>query len=232
MNRGELKTEILVRSGKDTTSAWTSEAFLNDWINQAHRWAAGFKPWVFTEGRVSSTYTSAREEWNFEGYKADSIKLLTIGGKRFEKVTFEDYQRFKEDESASTDKVFSDFSRTLWINTLTGCTGTLVAYGQFQPAMIPDGDGATADDLNTVFSPNGDEGNEAIIEKVLGNIYTRDDKQQATLHYQMAEKLLNDLWTRTMDEQYKYQTKDRGMFKDFDVLEGDYTDNLFRRNQF
>ncbi len=99
--------------------------------------------------------------------------------------------------------------------------------------MITDGDGTTADDLDTVFSPNGDEGNDAIIEKVLGSIYTRDNNpQEATLHYQTAEKLLNDLWTRTMDEQYKYQTKDRGMFKDFDVLEGDYTDNLFKRNQF
>ena len=230
MNRGEIKSEVLVRSGKDTTSAWTSEAFLNDWINQAHRWAAGFKPWVYSEGRVNSTYTSATEEWLFEGYKADSIRVLTIGGKRFGKITFEDYQQYKEDEPSGTDKVFTDYGRSLWVNTLTGCTGTITAYGQYQPADFADGDGA--DSLDTVFSPNGDEGNEAIIEKVLGNIYTRDDKQQATIHYQMAEKQLNDLWIRTMDEAYKYQTKDRGMFKDFDILEGDYTDNLFKRNQF
>ena len=232
MNRGELKTEILVRSGKDTLSAWTSEAFLNDWINQAHRWGAGYKPWPFTEGRISSTYTSAREEWNFEGYKADSFRLLQIGGKRFEKKNFEDYQMYREDESAGTDKIYSDFGNTVYINPNAGVTGTLTAWGQYQPALIPDGDGATADDLDTVFSGHGDEGNEAIIEKVLGNIYVRDNRQEAMVHYQLAQKCLEELWRRIGDEQFEYQTKNRGMFKDFSVLEGDYTDNLFKRNQF
>ena len=113
MTRGEIRTEILVRSGKDTTSAWTSEAFLNDWVNQAHKWAGGYKPWVFTEGRTSTTWASV-EELNFEGYKADSFRLLQIGGKRLTKLNFEDYQIFREEEASGTDRVFSDFGRLVF----------------------------------------------------------------------------------------------------------------------
>lgn len=229
MNRGEIKTEVLVRSGKDTTSAWTSEAFLNDWINQAHRWAAGYKPWPFTEGRQSTTYTGA-EEWNFEGVKSDSVRILQIDGKRFDKINFEDYQIFNEDQSSANDRVFSDFGNTLYINPRCGLSGTLTVWGQYQPSYILDGD--ENDETEMVFSPGSDEGNEAIIEKVLGNLYVRDDKQTAMQHYAMAEKQLQLLWGRISEEQFKYQTKDRGMFRDFDVLEGDYTDNLSRRNQF
>jgi len=230
MTRGDLKTEILVRSGKDTTSAWTSEAFLNDWINQAHRWAAGYKPWPFTEGRQSTTYTTT-EEWNFEGYKTDSIKLLEIGGERFEKLTFEDYKRYKEDQSSGTEKFYTDYANTLYVNTLSGASGTMTIWGQYIPAVIPDGDGLTADDIETVFV-GSDEGNEAIIEKVLGNLYNRDDKPAAIQHYQLAQKQLDDLWQRMTDSQFNYQTKDRGMFKGFDVLCGDYDDSLFNENRF
>jgi len=220
MDRGTIKTEILVRSGKDTTSAWISEAFLNDWINQSHRWAAGYKKWPFTEGRVSTTYASV-EEWNFEGYKSDSFRLLQVGGERFQKLNFEDYQIYKEENPSGTDKVYSDFGKTLFINTASGASGTLTAYGQYMPATIADGDGATGDDMETVFSDGNDEGNEAIIEKSLEYIAKRERKNdEAMLHAQNAKQVLDDLWTKVEAEQYAYQTKNRGIFPRFDVITG------------
>ena len=220
MDRGTIKTEILVRSGKDTTSAWISEAFLNDWINQSHRWAAGYKKWPFTEGRVSTTYASV-EEWNFEGYKSNSFRLLQVGGQRFQKLNFEDYQMYKENNPNGTDKVYSDFGKTLFINTASGASGTMTAYGQYMPAVIPDGDGATGDDMETVFSDGNDEGNEAIIEKSLEYIAKRERKNdEAMLHAQNAKQVLDDLWTKIEAEQFQYHTKDRGQYERFDVITG------------
>jgi hypothetical protein len=218
MDRGTIKTEILVRSGKDTTSAWISEAFLNDWINQSHRWAAGYKKWPFTEGRVSTTYTSV-EEWNFEGYKSDSFRLLQIGGQRFQKLNFEDYQIYKEKNPNGTDKIYSDFGKTLFINTASGASGTMTAYGQYMPANIPDGD--ENDNLETVFSDGNDEGNEAIVEKGLEYIAKRERKDsEAMMHAQNAKQVLDDLWTKIEAEQHMYHTKDRGIFPRFDVITG------------
>lgn len=234
MNRGEIKTEILVRSGKDTTSAWTSEAFLNDWINQSHRWAAGYKPWPFTEGRTSTTYTST-EEWSFEGYKADSFRLVQVGGSRLKKLNFNDYQLFKEENPTGNDRVFSDFGQLMFINPNLDLSGTLTAWGQFMPAYIPDGDGATADDLDTVFSPMGDEGNEAIISDVLAKLANRDGKRDdALVHKKNAIDALLSLWKRIEDEQAMYQTSDErgGMFDRINVLWGRTTSDERKENQF
>lgn len=230
MTRGDIRTEILVRSGKDTTSAWTSEAFLNDWINQNHKWAAGYKPWPWTEGRTSTTYAGT-EELTFEGYKADSFRIITVGGKTMQKIGFSDYLKFKEDQPSSDDRVFSDFAGVMYFNTLADVSGTLTAYGQYVPADIADGD---ANDLvETVFTPNGDEGNQAIIEKALAAIAYRDSNPQlATLHEKNAVTLLELLWKRVGDEQYAYQTKNRDMFKRFDVARGGFRGDVFNRDQF
>lgn len=230
MDRYDIKQEILVRGGKTTTSAWTSEAYLNDWINQSHRWAAGFKPWPYTEGRAQTTY-SGLETLNFEGYKADSFRFMTIGGERLQKIAFEDYIIFKEEQPDSNDKVYSDFGGLVYINPNADVSGTLVAYGQYQPANIADGE--TGDDMETVFTPNGDEGNQAIIERSLGNIAYRDgDKEEGEKRYASARMLLEELWRRIQDEQFAYHSKDRGMWERFDVIGGALHDELFRRDQF
>ena len=234
MNRGELKTEILVRSGKDTQSAWTSEAFLNDWINQNHRWAAGYKPWPFTEGRTSTTYAST-EEWSFEGYKADSFRIMTIGGKKLKKLNFNDYLIFRETQPTGDDRVFSDFGGLVYVNPYVDLSGTLVAYGQYQPADIPDGDGSTADDADTVFSQYADEGNQAIIERTLGYIAMRDgDKGTMKEKYLLANNILDGIWQRIEDEQYNYETHpdSGGMFDRIDVLRGRFRNVDSSEDQF
>lgn len=230
MNRGDLKTEILVRSGMTTTSAWLSETFLNNWINQAHRWAAGFKPWPYTEGRTQTTY-SGLEILEVEGYKADSFRFIYIGNERLQKLNFEDYKIFKEEQPNSSDKVYSDFGGLVYINTNMGISGTLVAYGQYMPANIVDNDGGDADEL--VFTEHGDEGNQAIIAKVRSWISSRENDQGASESQEAKSRaLLSELWGRIMDEQHAYHTKDRGWFKRFNVIGGVMHDELFNRDQF
>lgn len=235
MTRGEIKTEILVRSGKDTTSAWTSEAFVNDWINQNHKWAAGYKPWPMTEGRTSTTW-AATEEIKFEGYKADSFRIITVGGKRLQKINFDDYIAFKENEFSQSDRdsrVFSDKAGINYFNVSADVSGTMTAYGQYIPADIPDGDGSAGDDAETVFTGNGDEGNQAIIEKCLAYINYRDtNPSEAQLHDKNAKQILDDLWKRVQDEQFAYQTKDRSMFEYFNVIRGGHRGGIINEDQF
>ena len=235
MNNGDLMTEILVRSGKDTSSGWLSDTFLNDWISQAHRWAAGYKPWPFTEGRIHTTFATAvgvgADEWPFEGYKADSFRLVQIGGKRLRKLNMADYQIFREEETSGTDRVFSDFGGTVFINPNIDASGTLTVWGQYQPAEFDQTDSMST---NTVFTPNGDEGNEAIIEEVLGKIYNRESKQKEAIEKHMvAKSLLDDLWKRIEDEQHAYQThEDRGgMWERVDVVNGTHFNDI-KENQF
>lgn len=229
-NFGDIKNDVIRKLGIATTDAYYSDAILDNWIQQGHRWATSFRKWPFTEGRVSTTFTGA-EEWSFEGYKADSIRMLLIGGKRFQKLNYEDYLILREEEPASEERVFSDFGRLVIVNPDADASGTMTAYGQYVPVDIDITD-LTA---TTVFTGGDEEGNEAISEKVIEFAKIREQQtQDALIHSQKAEAILNDLWKRCQDEQFAYHThRSRGgMFKRINIIAGGVDDELIRRDQF
>lgn len=231
MNQNDIITEVLVRSGKSTESGWVSDTFLRNWTSQAHIRAAGYHKWPFTEGRTSTTYTTATEDWDFEGYKADSFRYLEVGGKRLQKLNFADYKIAKEASASSADRMFTDFGDLVLINVNADVSGTLIAYGQYTPAIFDNTDLTE----ETLFSEGNDEGNEAIIQEMLSYVARRDARMQdAVSIHNFAMQLLDELWKRILNEQYQYQTHpDRGgQYKRFDVLKGSVSDEIIKRNQF
>lgn len=231
MTRGDLRDEILVRSGKDTTSAWVTDAILNDWLSQSHRWAANFKKWPFPEGRVSTTWASSTEEWDFEGYQSNSFRYLEVGGKRFQKVNWEDYKIYKEQKSTGQDKIYSEFGGLVFVNTSADVSGTLTAYGKYMPANFD----ATDDTTETVFSEGNDEGNQAIIEEGIAYAMRRDGKlDEALQHHNLAIDHLNRLWEKIKAEKSLEHTVEvrGGMFKRMDVLKGGFEDVVNNESRF
>lgn len=229
----ELKDEILVRLNEATsaaTGALYTEAILNDFIDDAHKWAAGYHKWPFTEGRADTTFVANTEIWDYpENWKADSIRILQVGGKRFRKTNFEDYQNFREDFSTVGDRIFADFGRTYYINPESDPSGTIRVYGQFTPTKID----YTDDTATTVFSNNEMEGNEAIVEKALASAHKREKKlNDSTFHEQRAIEILEGIWQRIKDEQFGYHTKERSIFKRVNVLQGALQDELLKRDSF
>lgn len=229
-NFGDIRNQVIVRLGIATTSAYYTETILNDWVNSANKWATSYKKWPMTEGRVSTTFTSV-EEWSFEGYKADSFRLLQVGGKRFQKLNFEDYQIFRESEPNSSERVFTDYGKLVLINPNSGVSGTLTAWGQYSPGDID------VTDLNakTVFSDGDEEGNEAIVEKVIAIANTREKKPQVSeFHHTKASQILEALWGRTNAEQFNYHThRSRGgMWQRFNIIDGGLDGDQNRRDQF
>lgn len=226
----EIIDEVLVRAGVTSTATGLyTDTILRDWSNIAHRWASSYHKWPFTEGRVSTTYTATEETPFPEGWKPDSIRLLTIGGERLRKLTYADYQRFKEESPTGTDRVFTDYGLTLFVNTLSDVSGTAVLYGQYTPTRID----TTDDTATTVFSNRDEDGNEAIVEEMLSYAKKREKKlDEAAVHHNQALELLEGMWKRITDEQYAYHSKDRGMFEWFDVLEGADTDGLIHRDRW
>lgn len=229
LTTGKIMTEVLVRNNLSTTDSFITDAMLQDWLRDAHTWAASYHKWPFTEGRLSTTYIGS-EELYLEGYKAESIRILQIGGKRYQKLNYEDYLIYKENEPAGTDRVFSDFGKLLIVNPNSGGSGTLTAYGQYQPIIDP-----TDLTVETVFSSFDAEANEAIVEKMSSYLKRRDSKpQEAELHDKRAMEKLEEVWRRAQDEQFNYKThRSRGgIWQRFDVINGWMDDETFRRNQF
>lgn len=217
-----------------TTDSFITDTTLKGWLFDAHVWATSYKKWPFTEGRIGTTFASGggpgSDEWFFEGIKSDSIRFITIGGKKLRKLNFQDYQIFREAEATGTDRVFSDFGRTLYVNPYADVSGTMYVYGQYQPYID-----VTDETGGTVFTGYDEEGNEAIVEKMQNYLKRRQRLvNEAELHDKRAAAKLEEIWARVQDEAYAYETHpDRGgMFKPFDVLEGGLQSEVIKRNQF
>lgn len=228
---GDIQDEILVRLEAGTaTSGLYTDTILNDWINQSHRWASGYRKWPFTEGKVSTTLSlDGQNAQDYpEGWKADSIRIVQIGGKRYQKLNYEDWLIFREDRPDDDERIYSDFARRLFVNP-NGASGTLAAFGQFTPAAID----VTDKTATTVFSNNEDEGNEAMLLEMMSFAKTREGKpKEAEYWHRRAIEILNGIWERVGEEQFGYHSKNRGMFKRIDVLEGALEDELLKRDQF
>lgn len=235
---GEIITEVLVRNNRTTTDGFITDTIIQKWAKDAHTWATSLHKWPFTEGKNSTTYTtSVTDDMGNtvisypEGWKADSIRILTIGGKRLQKMDFASFLRFIERNTTSTERIYSDFGRQIYVNTNADVSGTLTAYGQYTPAFFTD---LTDTSVVTLFSNFDEEGNEAIVEKMSSYLKRREHlTEEAELHDQRATAKLEEVWKRIQDEQYAYQTKDQPMFEYFDVLNGDGgSDYPLTRNQF
>ena len=229
-NISDIKNEFLVRNQSSTAAAFYTDEILNDWLKQAHTFSAGYHKWPLTEGRVSTTYAST-EEWSFEGYKPDSFRIITVGGKRLSKLNFEDYLIFREESPSDDDRVYSDFGNLVYVNPNADVSGTLVAYGQYVPAELDTSVPTTL----TVFSNREEEGNEAMVNLMLCYARTREKKLTEADYYKTkAIEILEGIYKRFLDEQGMYQTHpDRGgMFKRLDVLEGSMSEEIRKRDQF
>jgi hypothetical protein len=227
--RDDIFTEVLVRNNRTTTDAFITDAHLKSWFFDAVIWASAYHKWPFTEGRMSTTWAGV-EEINFEGFKSDSLRMLQVGGKRLNKLNFEDYQIFKEESPGSTERVFSDFGRVIFVNPSADVSGTMVAYTQYQPAID-----VTDETGTTPFSNYDEEGNEAIVEKMSGYLKRREHlTDEAELHDGRAVLKLDEVYKRIQDEQYAYKTHpDRGgMFERIDVLDGKRSSDEIKRDQF
>ena len=231
---GDIITEVLVRNNRTTTDSFITDAMLQDWLRDAHVWANSLKKWPFTEGRSSTTFVTTTNEDGYiaisypEGWKADSTRLMTIGGKQLKKTNFYEFQTFLENNTGNTERIFTDRARTYLVNPGIDVSGTLVVWGQYTPSIDPTDTSAT-----TLFSGYDEEGNEALVEKMTSFMKRREHiPDEAELHDNRARAKLEEVWGRVADEQFAYHGTDGdGMFKRFSVIDGTYDDG-FKRDQF
>lgn len=234
---GDIITEVLVRNNRTTTDGFITDTTIQGWLKAAHIWASSFKKWPMTEGKSSTTsasLTTSAEGYTTlaypESFKADSIRLLTVDGKRFQKKNFYKFQQFVEDNPNDTSKIWTDYGRQILINPMAAdVSGSVVAWGQYTPVLD-----VTDMAAKTIFSDYDEQGNEAIVEKMGEYLDKREGKTaEAQLKSKEASETLKAVQGLIDDEQFGYQdTQNDGMYKRFDVLRGGFKEDLFNRDQF
>lgn len=230
----DIITEVLVRNNRTTTDSFITDAMLQDWLRMANNYCTTRYKWPFSEVRDQTTAWAGTEEIDYSSftvdYKADSIRILKVGSALLEKINFEDYLKMREDRPSTTDRVFSDFGRILYVNPNADVSGTIYAFGQATVKIDP-----TDLTANTIFSPYDEEGNEALVEKMTSYLKRREHiPDEAEIHDGRADAKLQGLWEKVQAEAFNYKSGkgSDGMWKFFDVIEGGYRDELFRRDQF
>lgn len=233
----DLITEVLVRNNRTTTDSFITDSTIQGWLKDAHDWASAFKKWPMTEGKNSTTASSVGTSPEGyirlsypEGYKSDSIRLITVGGKRTQKKNFYKFQQFVEDNPNDTSKIWTDYGREVLFNpNISEFSGTIVSWGQYMPIL--DVTDLTA---TTIFSDYDQQGNEAIVHKMTSYLKRREHlAEEAELYDKKASDVLMEVKGLIDDEQFGYQdTQNEGMFKRFDVTRGGFKEDIFRRDQW
>lgn len=207
-----------------------TESQLTNWLTIARDLAVARWPWPFTEGRREFTTASGTEKYEYQtDMKTDGIRYLTVNGKRYQKVLFDDYMNYREDYDTGSEKIYTDYNRTIYINYLaSGFANSIVAYAQVGIT------GAVSSAVSTtVFTMAEPEGDDAIVKLAYSMALGSDKKKrpnEAVKERSEAIQILDSIWKRISDDQFSYQTHDRPMWGSFDVLNGG--NNSINRNQF
>lgn len=241
----DIITEVLIRNNRTTTDGFITDTILQGWLKTAHMFVTSYYKWPLTEGRSSTTFASlvSNEDGYLqgalpEGWKSESIRAMTIGGKKVTKTNFYKFQKFIEDNPNDTSRIFTDRGKTLYVNPRIDLSGTVTVWGQHTPILD-----VTDMTAVTVFSDADEEANEAIVRVMTSYLFERESPSTSAkggnltspsiAALKKATDILDLVWKRVGDEQYGYNsTNDDGMFKRFDVVNGGFKEDLFKRNQF
>ena len=249
--QGDVINQFLVRMNQSTTVGFYTDRILTDWCSNANQWAAAQAKWPFTEGRYSTTSTSSvvnEDGWTTlqypEGFRTDSIRLLTVGGKRFDKKNFYKFQQFFQDNTSDTSQHYTDFNRTIYINpNARDFAGTVVMWGQINVGQLASDNGIQDPTATTIFTDIENDGNDALVYKMISWALEREKSptsiirgkmvSAAAFNAQRADEILQAIWARVAGEQFEYQdTQTDGMWKRFDVTRGGFKEDIFRRDQW
>ena len=209
-----------------------SETELARWLTQGRNEASARHPWPMTEGREEIASASSTEKYDYPtNVKSDSIRYLTINDKRYEKLLFEDYLKYKEDYDSGSKKYFSDRNRVIYVNYLADDFGnSIVVYAQVEVAGTISS--ATTSSVFTAAEPEADE---AIVKLAYSKALASEKMKNPTKSRKErteAFETLDGIWKKIAEKQHTYQTKNTSMFKRINILKGGFEDDLRSRNQF
>lgn len=191
-----------------------TDADLTSWIQLGVIDAWDYRPWPFTQ----KTKTGTTINTDYYDHPSDlmngSIYLLKVGGKEYKKVLMEDYLKYLEDYSTSSERVWAENETYIYINKNAYTVGdTFDMYGKkVAPTLV------NPTDLMP-FSPISDNnenmGNHAVVLMAQSWALESEKKQNpegAAAVRKEALGILKSLWKPYAESRAAMQSKGRPMF--------------------
>ena len=195
---------------------------IKEWINLGALKSWDYHRWIFSEKAVYTQTAESKEYYDYpDEFVSDSLTILKVEDengkmKTYQKIRFEDYQKYLEENEDGNDKVFSDFKRFYFINlNAYGNAGgrKIELWGKIRaPKLVDDTD-------LLPFSPDTDNeensGNEAIV-RLAYSIALSSEKMKQSNRSSAEEKeaytMLGVIAGKERTSQAQYQSKDRPFF--------------------
>jgi hypothetical protein len=171
-----------------------------------------YRPWDFSEHKVTGTTSGATIAYD-QNLMSGSIFLLRINSKEYKKLLFQDYLKYLEDNPSAADRLWSEFNRTIYVNTnaFTNGQGYEVYGRKMAPILSASGD-------LLPFSPDADNyehsGNEAIVQLAYAEALDSEKKKEsakAETERKKAYQTLEILWKPFAEQRALLQSKGRPM---------------------
>jgi len=155
------------------TSTYFTPTRIDNSIDDAYLMVAGAKPWgEIKKGFVTSTLANQSYYDYPDNCQSGSIFRISVDGDaKYEKIDFEDFLKFTDEEPDSLIKKWAEFGRQYFITPTPTADGTanLVLWGIIQAApLLNDGD-------VTMFTDYADVLNEAILQYAYANLVQNFD---------------------------------------------------------
>ena len=229
MTNAELKTAIRDDLSISTGDSFYSDAYIQRVANRAVKWFCALHPWQQTQYAYYRDSVAAQEYYNYpEKFRTDSIWKLRFNGETYDRTDFSEYLKYQEDQTPSTDKIWSDHRRQFFINPAPTTVAQIEVWGH----LIPDDMSADAD--THPFAGEQDP-EEAILRYAIGLALKKGrgtlyDKGVAEIN--AAKSIADAVWETQKKEQSKYQTKDIQMFEFMETLPPNGGERRTQRGNF
>ena len=208
--RLDIKTKLQPKLMAVGTSTYFTPTRIEDQIDDSYLTVAAARQWPdIKKGFV--THTEAGEDYYDypDNCQTESVfKISVDGDSSYEKWDFEDFMKFVEDNPTSTDKIFSEYGRQIFIFPTPTTTGSanLILWGVIQATAL------TGDGDVTMFTDWADVLNEAIEQDAYGNLIQNIDPNKSLNAITNSERIITKEWKKIADRLQR-KLKDNPQFE-------------------
>jgi hypothetical protein len=192
-----------------------TQADLQEWVQEGNKRAWDYKPWAFTEKTYKATSLDAEYYDYPDAFEDLSIRILKVAGAEFEKINWDDYQKWFNEDPTDTTKLWAETDRFYFINQNAYTVGDEInVTGKLRsPTLTADGD-------LLLFSPNTDNqessGNHAVVILAYAEALGSDKlkrSEDALLQEKKGLSMLDVLWKPMPERKSRQQSQNRPFFE-------------------
>lgn len=222
--RENIEDELIARLQTADNSTLFPASRITQLIQRAYVWATQLFIW---QDLVKGKYTTTQANINYydypESFRTSTIIRLEVDGESYDRVNFEDFLAYKENNPTGEDKIFANYGRQVFISpTPTSAGLNLSVWGAYNVKASD----LSSSSSQTIFSENKEEGNEAIVKKAYSVAIKGDNNNLAISEEKDALGILARLHQEEQASTQRDKRKDHPKFDVHDMFRGSNTANL------